>query len=42
MGGELVAYESKLAFFFRDTIKVARIFDSFHDIRMHPRIHLMR
>ena len=40
MGGELVAYESKLALFFRDTIKIDRIFDSFHDIRMHPRIRL--
>jgi hypothetical protein len=40
MGGELVAYESQLALFFRDTLKVARIFDCFHDIRMHPRIRL--
>jgi hypothetical protein len=40
MGGELVAYESELAVFFRDTLKVARIFDSFHDIRTHPRIRL--
>jgi hypothetical protein len=40
MGGELVAYETELAFFFRDTLKVARIFDSFHDIRTHPRIRL--
>jgi hypothetical protein len=29
-----------LALFFRDTLKVARIFDSFHDIRTHPRIRL--
>ena len=35
-----MAYESELALFFRDTLKVARIFDSFHDIRTHPRIHL--
>ena len=35
-----MAYETKLALFFRDTIKIARIFDSFHDIRMHPRIRL--
>jgi len=35
-----VDYESKLAVFFRDTIKLSRIFDSFHDIRMHPRIRL--
>jgi hypothetical protein len=40
MGGELVAYESQLALFFRDTLKVARIFDCFRDIRMHPRIPL--
>ena len=40
MGGELVAYETQLALFFRDTIKLPRIFDSFHDIRMHPRIRL--
>ena len=33
-------YESKLAVFFRDTTKITRIFDSFHDIRMHPRIRL--
>jgi len=39
-GGELVAYESQLALFSRDTLKVARIFDCFHDIRMHPRIRL--
>jgi hypothetical protein len=35
-----VSYESKLALFFRDTIKLPRIFDSFHDIRTHPRIRL--
>jgi len=35
-----VAYETKLALFFRDTIKIARIFDSFYDIRMQPRIRL--
>ncbi len=35
-----MAYETKLALFFRDTIKITRIFDSFHDIRMHPRISL--
>ncbi len=40
MGGDLVAYETQLALFFRDTINIARIFDSFHDIRMHPRIRL--
>ncbi|MEW5818284.1 MAG: hypothetical protein AB1798_23210 [Spirochaetota bacterium] len=36
----MVAYETQLAHFFRDTIKVPRIFASFHDIRMHPRIRL--
>jgi hypothetical protein len=35
-----VAYETQLALFFRDTIKIARIFDSFYDIRMQPRIRL--
>ena len=35
-----MAYESQLALFFRDTLKVARIFDCFRDIRMHPRIPL--
>jgi hypothetical protein len=35
-----VAYESQLALFFRDTLKVTRSFDCFHDIRMHPRIPL--
>lgn len=40
MGGELVAYESQLALFFRDALKVSRIFDCFRDIRMHPRIPL--
>ncbi len=40
MGGEMVAYETQLALFFRDTINIARIFDCFHDIRMHPRILL--
>jgi hypothetical protein len=40
LGGELVAYESELALFFRDTINLARIFDFFHDIRTHPRIRL--
>ena len=35
-----MAHETELAFFFRDTLKVARIFDSFHDIRTHPRIRL--
>jgi len=40
MVGELVAYETQLALFFRDTIKITRIFDSFHDIRIHPRIRL--
>ena len=39
-GGELVAYETQLALFFRDTINIVRIFDSFYDIRMHPRIRL--
>jgi hypothetical protein len=38
LGGELVAYETQLALFFRDTINIARIFDSFYDIRMQPRI----
>jgi len=38
--GELVAYETQLALFFRDTIKIDRIFDSFYDIRMQPRIRL--
>jgi len=36
----MVAYETQLALFFRDTINIARIFDCFHDIRMHPRILL--
>ena len=36
----MVAYESKMALFFRDTVKLPRIFDSFNDIRMHPRIRL--
>jgi hypothetical protein len=40
MGGEPVAYDSKMALFFRDTIKLPRIFNSFNDIRMHPRIRL--
>ena len=35
-----MAYESQLALFFRDALKVARIFDCFRDIRMHPRIPL--
>jgi hypothetical protein len=35
-----VAYETQLALFFRDTINIARIFDSFYDIRMQPRIRL--
>ena len=35
-----MAYESELALFFRDTLKVARIFDCFRDIRTHPRIRL--
>ena len=36
----MVAYESKLALFFRDTVKIPHIIKSFHDIRMHPRIRL--
>ena len=32
--------ETQLALFFRDTINIGRIFDSFYDIRMHPRIRL--
>ena len=39
-GGELVDYDSKLALFFRDTVKIPQIIKSFHDIRMHPRIRL--
>ena len=35
-----MAYESQLALFFRDALKVSRIFDCFRDIRMHPRIPL--
>jgi hypothetical protein len=35
-----VYYASELALFFRDTLKVRRIFDCFHDIRSHPRIRL--
>ncbi|MBA7561318.1 hypothetical protein ES708_02955 [subsurface metagenome] len=35
-----MAYETQLALFFRDTINIGRIFDSFYDIRMHPRIRL--
>lgn len=35
-----MAYESELAFFFRDTLKLAWVFDCFHDIRTHPRIRL--
>ena len=38
----MVTYETQLALFFRDTINIARIFDCFHDIRMHPRILLNR
>ena len=39
-GGELLECRSKLAVFFRDTVKITRIFDSFRDIRTHPRIRL--
>jgi hypothetical protein len=40
LGGELVEYETKLASFFRDTVKIPQIIESFSDIRMHPRIRL--
>jgi len=36
----MVAYETQLALFHRNTQNIARIFDSFHDIRMHSRIRL--
>jgi hypothetical protein len=40
LGGELVGYEAKLATFFRDTVRIPQILESFSDIRMHPRIRL--
>ena len=32
--------DSKLALFFRDTVKIPHIFKQFHDIRMRPLIRL--
>ena len=40
LGGELVGYEAKLATFFRDTVRIPQILESFSDIRKHPRIRL--
>jgi hypothetical protein len=40
LGGELVHYEAKLASFFRDTVRIPQILESFTDIRMNPRIRL--
>jgi hypothetical protein len=40
LGGDLVDYEAKLATFFRDTVRIPQILESFSDIRMHPRIRL--
>jgi hypothetical protein len=37
---DLVGYEAKLAAFFRDTVRIPQILDSFSDIRKHPRIRL--
>jgi hypothetical protein len=39
LGGDLVD-EAKLATFFRDTVKIPQIIESFSDIRTHPRIRL--
>jgi len=35
-----VGYEAKLAAFFRDTVRIPQILESFSDIRKHPRIRL--
>lgn len=35
-----MGYEAKLATFFRDTVRIPQILESFSDIRMHPRIRL--
>ena len=35
-----MGYETKLATFFRDTVKIPQILESFSDIRKHPRIRL--
>ena len=35
-----MGYEAKLAMFFRDTVRIPQILESFSDIRMHPRIRL--
>jgi len=40
LGGDLVGYETKLATFFRDTVRIPQILESFSDIRKHPRIRL--
>ncbi len=36
----MVAYETQFTIFFRDTIKIARIFEFFYDIRMYLHIRL--